>query len=133
MKEKQRVDCYLLRCLLLLLGLASLLQDLLDDLLLLDQEGADDAVANAVAAPGTAVGALDGLLGLGERSILAGAEGGDAGELGAAVTALGSSTALLDVKDTVLAAGSLDDPGPVGPGVVGVATAVGNALASHFV
>lgn len=77
MKEKQRVDCYLLRCLLLLLGLASLLQDLLDDLLLLDQEGADDAVADAVAAPGTAVGALDGLLGLGERSILAGAEGGD--------------------------------------------------------
>ena len=59
---------------LLLLGL---LHDLLDDLLLLDQEGADDAVAHAVAAPRTTVGALDGLLGAGDLGVLAGAESGD--------------------------------------------------------
>lgn len=39
-------------------------------------------------------------------------------QLGAAVTALGGSAGLLDVKDTVGAAGSLDDAGPVGGGVV---------------
>ena len=39
-------------------------------------------------------------------------------ELGAAVTALGDSAALLDVKNTELATGSLDDTGPVGAGVV---------------
>ena len=59
---------------LLLLGL---LHDLLDDLLLLDQEGADDAVADAVGAAGATVGTLDGLLGAGDLGVLARAEGGD--------------------------------------------------------
>jgi hypothetical protein len=54
-----------------------LLQDLLDDLLLLDEEGSHDAVAHAVTASGTAVGALDGLLGLGDLGVLAGAESGN--------------------------------------------------------
>lgn len=62
--------------LLLLLARLLLLQNLLDDLLLLDQEGADNAVADAVAASGTTVGALDGLLGLGDLGVLAGAESG---------------------------------------------------------
>jgi hypothetical protein len=39
-------------------------------------------------------------------------------ELGAAVTALGDSAALLDVQQTDITTGGLDDPGPVGPGVV---------------
>jgi hypothetical protein len=34
-------------------------------------------------------------------------------ELGAAVTALGSSSSLLDVEDTGLTTGRLDDTGPV--------------------
>lgn len=41
-----------------------------------------------------------------------------ANELGAAVTALGDSAALLDVKKTDLTTGSLDDSGSVGGGVV---------------
>lgn len=39
-------------------------------------------------------------------------------ELGTAVTALGDSTALLDVKKTEVTTGGLDHPGLVGPGVV---------------
>ena len=60
--------------LLLLLGL---LHDLLDDLLLLDEEGADDTVADAVGAAGATVGTLDGLLGAGDLGVLAGTEGGN--------------------------------------------------------
>ena len=63
--------------LFLLLALLLLLQHLLDNLLLLNQEGADDAVAHAVTAPRATVGALDGLLGAGDLGVLAGAEGGD--------------------------------------------------------
>jgi len=54
-----------------------LLEDLLDDLLLLDQEGADDAVLDAVGAARATVGALDGLLGARDGSVLAGTEGGN--------------------------------------------------------
>lgn len=64
-------------CLFLLLASLLLLHDLLDDLLLLDQESADDSVADTVTASGTAVGSLDGLLGLGDLGVLAGAESGD--------------------------------------------------------
>lgn len=39
-------------------------------------------------------------------------------ELGAAVTALGGSAALLDVQNSEVTAGSLDDSGPVGASVV---------------
>lgn len=39
-------------------------------------------------------------------------------QLGTAVTALGSSAALLDVKNTQLTTGGLDNPSPVGGGVV---------------
>lgn len=59
-----------------------LLEDLLDDLLLLDQEGADDAVLDAVGAARATVGALDGLLGARDGSVLAGTEGGNLKEPG---------------------------------------------------
>ena len=62
-----------------------LLEDLLDDLLLLDQESTDDAVLDAAGASRSTVGALDGLLGAGDGGVLAGAEGGNARKLGAAV------------------------------------------------
>jgi len=65
------------RCLFLLLALLLLLQHLLDDLLLLDKEGADDAVTDAATASRATVGALDGLLGLGDLGVLAGSESGD--------------------------------------------------------
>ena len=70
------------RLTLLLLGL---LEHLLDDLLLLDQEGTDNAVLNAAGASRSTVGALDGLLGAGNLGVLAGAEGWDTLELGTAV------------------------------------------------
>jgi hypothetical protein len=41
-------------------------------------------------------------------------------ELGAAVTALGNSAALLDVQKTQVAAGGLNNSGPVGASVVAV-------------
>lgn len=61
----------------LTLLLLRLLEDLLDDLLLLDEEGADDAVLDAVGAPRTTVGTLDGLLGAGDGGVLVGTEGRD--------------------------------------------------------
>ena len=118
----------------LTLLLLRLLEHLLHDLLLLDQESADNAVLNAVGASRTAVGALDGLLGAADGSVLAGTEGGDTGELGTAVlnsliyvhrafpsqtyTALGSSALLLDVKVPELATGSLDHADILAAGVV---------------
>lgn len=100
-----------------------LLEHLLDDLLLLDQERADDAVLDTVCASRSAVRALDGLLGARDGGIFAGTEGRDTGELGAAVlrvvrrelegvvgctyTALGRGALLLDVQVTELTTGSL--------------------------
>jgi hypothetical protein len=63
--------------LFLLLALLLLLQNLLDDLLLLNQESADNAVTDAATASRTTVGTLDGLLGLGDLGVLARAESGD--------------------------------------------------------
>jgi hypothetical protein len=54
-----------------------------------------------------------------------------AGELGAAVTALGDSATLLDVQKTQVTTGGLDDTSPVGSGVVAVAAAVGNSVGHH--
>lgn len=74
---KRKPSCRHASSLFLLLALALLLQHLLDNLLLLDQERADDAVAHAVAAPRSTVCALDGLLGLGDLGVLAGSQGGN--------------------------------------------------------
>lgn len=118
----------------LTLLLLRLFEHLLHDLLLLNEESADDTVLDAVGASRTAVGALDGLLGAGDGSVLAGAEGGDTGKLGTAVlrssthvqgrqnfvtyTALGSSALLLDVEVSELATGSLNHANIVAGGVV---------------
>ena len=60
-----------------LTSLLGLLKDLLDNLLLLNEESADDAVLDAVGAAGATVGTLDGLLWAGDLSILARAESWD--------------------------------------------------------
>jgi len=52
-------------------------QHLLDNLLLLDQESAHDAVSDAVGAAGTTIRTADGLLCFGDGGVLAGAEGWD--------------------------------------------------------
>lgn len=53
------------------------LHDLLDNLLLLDEEGAGDAVLDTVGAARAAVRARNGLLGAGDLRVFAGTEGGD--------------------------------------------------------
>lgn len=66
------------RCLALASSLLlRLLEDLLDDLLLLNQESADNAVLDAASAARATVGTADVLLGAGDLSILAGAESGN--------------------------------------------------------
>ena len=62
-------------------GLGLGLDDLLDDLLLLDQESADDSVTDTVGAAGTTVGTVDGLLAARDASVLGGAESGDLREV----------------------------------------------------
>jgi hypothetical protein len=62
-------------CNLFLLALG--LEDLLDDLLLLNQESANNSVADAVGAAGSTIGTADSLLGLGNLSILTGTESND--------------------------------------------------------
>lgn len=69
----------------LALLLLRLLEHLLHDLLLLNQESADDAVLDAVGASRTTVRTLDGLLGAADGCVFTGTEGGDASKLGAAV------------------------------------------------
>jgi len=61
----------------LFLLLALLLQHLLHNLLLLDEEGADDPVLDTATASRSAVGTVDALLGLGNLGILAGSESRD--------------------------------------------------------
>src|ERR1700731_566414 len=56
------------RCNLFLLALG--LEDLLNDLLFLNQESANNSVANAVRAARSAIGTADGLLSLGDLSVL---------------------------------------------------------------
>lgn len=63
--------------LFLLAALVLLLENLLDNLLLLDKERADDAVPDAVTASRATVRPLDGLLGLGDVGVLAGAQSRD--------------------------------------------------------
>jgi len=62
-------------CNLFLLALG--LEDLLDDLLLLNQESANNSVADAVGAARSTIGTADSLLGLGNLSILTGTESND--------------------------------------------------------
>lgn len=62
---------------LALSGLLRLLENLLDDLLLLDQEGTDDTVLDATGAARATVGTADVLLGAGDLSIFTRTESGD--------------------------------------------------------
>jgi len=72
----------MLRLTLLLLGL---LEHLLDNLLLLDQESADNTVLNAAGASRSTIGALDRLLGARDLGVFARAKSGNTLELGTTV------------------------------------------------
>lgn len=71
--------------------LLRLLQDLLHNLLLLDQESADNTVLDATGAARTTVGTADVLLGARDLRVLARAQGGD----------LNSSSVLLNSNHVV--------------------------------
>ena len=62
---------------LALSGLLRLLEHLLDDLLLLNQEGTDDTVLDATGAARATVGTADVLLRAGDLGVFTGTEGGD--------------------------------------------------------
>ena len=75
---------------------------LLDNLGLLNQERTNDTVTDASGTSGSSVGALDGLLALGDLGVLSGAECWDSGEGNVAVSALGRGGKLLDLQVTEL-------------------------------
>jgi len=78
--------------------LLRLFEHLLHDLLLLDQECANDAVLDAVGAPGTTVGTLYGLLWAGDLCVFTWSESGNALKLQAAITAFRCSALFLEVE-----------------------------------
>lgn len=103
---------------ILLGGLGLLLDDFLDDLLLLDQEGPHDSLLHAVGATGATVDTRDGLAGLGQSGVGPWSDGGDTWKSATAVTTLGSGHQLLDVLGVKNTAWGLDDPDLVRAGVV---------------
>ena len=108
------------------------LQHLLHNLLLLDQKGTDDAVANAGGTAAAAVGTADSLLGFGEAFVGGRSQRKQSLQRLAAVTALWSSALLGDVDVGELATGRLDDAHLVRGGIVGEAATIAEAL-HHYI
>lgn len=107
------------------------LEHSLDNGSLLNQESSGNSLLNAGSAARTTVSPVDGLLTLGKGSVLTGSEDGDTRESKTTVTALGGRSNLLQVVNDQLASGSLDDPPPVGGGVVRLSLAESDSL-GHF-
>jgi len=113
-----------IRLLLLLSGLV--LENLLDDLLFLEQKGADDSVSDTSVAERSSVSARHCSLTLGDLLVLLGAKRGNSRESVSASSALGSVRALLHVVASETTARSLHDLGNIALGTVAVASHVGN-------
>merc|ERR1711898_62398 len=105
-----------------------LLEHLLDNLLLLDQEGAHDPLADACGAAGATVGTGHPLLVLGNASVLHGAHAGKPLESHAAVSALDLGGVLGNLVEGKHATGGLHLANLVRLGGVRVTAAVGKAL-----
>merc|ERR1719235_282852 len=119
----------LLRGLRLGARLALLLrEDLLHDLLLLDEEGADDARPHAHVALGAAVGARDAALAARHVLHRVGADGLDAAQHQLAVAALREARGLRRLLQHQLDAGRADLLDLVALGVVPAVAAIGDAL-----
>ncbi|GMR48622.1 hypothetical protein PMAYCL1PPCAC_18817, partial [Pristionchus mayeri] len=104
------------------------LEDLGDDLLLLDKEGAGDAFLNGVGRKTSSVASGDGLSLLAQAGKGTGARGGDLRMLNSGVTAARNGSSLLSVQVHKTASGGLGDLGLVGGGVVRQASSVGESL-----
>ena len=117
---------------LFLLAAALGLQNLHDDLLLFDQESADDLLPNGRVAEDSTVGTVDGLQPLAHPGLLLVGRGLDTLQPQAGHGTFGDTGPLLEILEHQFTAGGPYGLGPVGPGVVGKATPVGNSL-NHFV
>ena len=105
-----------------------MLNDALDDLLLLNQEGTEDARADTGVASATTVGTADGAFVLPQTGHLAVPEGGNAVQGLLAVSALGGSSDLGSVEVDKTTTGGLADANLVATGVVGETASVVKAL-----
>lgn len=101
---------------LLLLG--SILEHTLNNLLLLDQESSNNSVLDTVGTERATICTLNSLSRLGDISEFSGSQSRNTSKIKTALTTLGSSTGLLDVKVSELSARGLDDLDLVGSGVV---------------
>ena len=99
-------------------GIGLLLDDLLDDLLLFDQESSDDSLLDGVGAEDTTVGSRDGLVGLGDGSVLSWSHGRNTLQRHTGVTTLWSGSQLLGVLGTQDTTWGLDNLDLVGTSVV---------------
>jgi len=107
------------------------LKHLLHLLLLLLEEGTDNAAANALVAARTSVCPGDALLATGHGFELEGANGGDSGESLLAVSALGGISNLSDLVANDLATGGLHGHKAVRPSAEGVSPGVCVASVLH--
>lgn len=120
---------------LLLLGLGGRLlglQDLDDDLLLLDEEGAQDTLPQAAVAQDTSVRPANGLLALGHARPFAGPARPDALQLLLALAALGHIPALLHVLVDQTATGSANTRRGRGTGIICLNALVEQVLLLHW-
>lgn len=117
---------------LFLLAAALSLQDLHDDLLLFDQESADDLLPDSRVAEDSTVGTVDGLQPLAHPGLLLVGCGLDTLQPQAGHGTFRDTGPLLEILEHQFTARGPNSLGPVGPGVVGKATPVGDSL-NHFV
>ena len=106
------------------------LQYSLDDLLFLNQECSHNSLLNTVSTSGSTVCSLNGLVGLGNLSVLSWSQGGDTLQSITTVTTLWSGGLFLDVLSNELSTRGLHHLDLVGSGVVRVSSSVGYSL-SH--
>lgn len=94
------------------------LQYSLDDLLFLNQECSHNSLLNTVSTSGSTVCSLNGLVGLGNLSVLSWSQGGDTLQSITTVTTLWSGGLFLDVLSNELSTRGFDHLDLVGSGVV---------------
>jgi len=100
----------------------------LDNLVLLDQKGTDDAIADALVATRASIGTLDGPAGLGEPLVSVSVDSGESVKHVSTVAAVRSTALQLLVLELSNATGGTDDFNIIAVVLVGVGPQVTNAL-----